>query len=298
MDPETEKRLAALILEEATRLRLQAEKEGVHVYLSKPRARGRPNPQFLQATVRSIEQANRAAEINEMWRRRAMELELERSRDERHRRTRGAGRSDERKDSATLTSSSSGWNNRHKKFIKKSSDGCATKQQDVHLRNSEIHVDYATDQISDNDSEQSYDASDDVRGDGLKDDEVEEFLRSRVKRGRGEIGSRMDEAGPYPLPQQSGRQGLLDIRVDENWEEHAMGPIVRPLVEIGRGQLLELKSHKKKRHKRGNIEDFSEKKSNSQQKLHREKRNDKKHRSSRKASRKKRRKDDRASQES
>ncbi|MCO5613426.1 hypothetical protein L7F22_067702 [Adiantum nelumboides] len=58
MDPETEKHFAALIMEEAARLRLQAEKEGVHAYLAKPKVRGKPNPQFLKATVRSIAQGN------------------------------------------------------------------------------------------------------------------------------------------------------------------------------------------------------------------------------------------------
>ncbi|XP_039039877.1 pre-mRNA 3'-end-processing factor FIP1-like isoform X1 [Hibiscus syriacus] len=32
---------------------------------------------------------------------------------------------------------------------------------------------------------------------GLRDEEIEQFLQSRVKRGRGSIGSRMDETGPY-----------------------------------------------------------------------------------------------------
>ncbi|MCO5550363.1 hypothetical protein L7F22_003847 [Adiantum nelumboides] len=77
MDPETEKHFAALIMEEAARLRLQAEKDGVHAYLAKPKVRGKPNPQFLKATVRSIAQANRAAEVSGMWKRRARELEVE-----------------------------------------------------------------------------------------------------------------------------------------------------------------------------------------------------------------------------
>ncbi|KAF5733247.1 hypothetical protein HS088_TW17G00789 [Tripterygium wilfordii] len=33
--------------------------------------------------------------------------------------------------------------------------------------------------------------------DGLGDEEIEEFLHSSVKRGRGTVGSRMDETGPY-----------------------------------------------------------------------------------------------------
>ena len=56
MDRETEGRLAALIMEEAARLKLQAETEGVHAYLLKPKIRSRPNPHFLKATVRGVEQ--------------------------------------------------------------------------------------------------------------------------------------------------------------------------------------------------------------------------------------------------
>lgn len=41
--------------------------------------------------------------------------------------------------------------------------------------------------------------------DGLRDDELEEFLHARAKRGRGDVSSRMDEAGPYS-PRASSRQ--------------------------------------------------------------------------------------------
>lgn len=56
MDLETENRLAALLMEEARRLRLEAEKEGVHVYLHQPNVRGRPNSRFLTATVLGVQQ--------------------------------------------------------------------------------------------------------------------------------------------------------------------------------------------------------------------------------------------------
>lgn len=59
MDLETENRLAALLMEEARRVRrLQAEadKEGVHAYLRQPNVRGRPNSRFLTATVLGVEQ--------------------------------------------------------------------------------------------------------------------------------------------------------------------------------------------------------------------------------------------------
>jgi hypothetical protein len=56
MDLGTENRLAALLLEEARRLRAQAEKEGVHAYLQKPNVRHRPNSRFLAATVLGVQQ--------------------------------------------------------------------------------------------------------------------------------------------------------------------------------------------------------------------------------------------------
>lgn len=45
-----------MIMEEASRLRREAERDGVGAYLAKPKIRARANPQFLQATVRSIQQ--------------------------------------------------------------------------------------------------------------------------------------------------------------------------------------------------------------------------------------------------
>ncbi|CAI9104191.1 OLC1v1002820C2 [Oldenlandia corymbosa var. corymbosa] len=50
---------------------------------------------------------------------------------------------------------------------------------------------------------------------GLRDDEVEKFLQSRIKRGRGAVGSRMDETGPYlpSNPDAKGKQ-LTSLDVD------------------------------------------------------------------------------------
>ncbi|CAI5954756.1 unnamed protein product [Closterium sp. NIES-64] len=80
MDGETERKIAALILAEAQRLKARAVEEGVRAYL-KPHVRYRPNSQFLRATVQSVEYANRVADVNEMWKER--ELELAESRRER-----------------------------------------------------------------------------------------------------------------------------------------------------------------------------------------------------------------------
>lgn len=49
---------------------------------------------------------------------------------------------------------------------------------------------------------------------------------ARAKRGRGDVGSRMDEAGPYP-PQASSRQNdntVDDVRMKEDWESRILGP--------------------------------------------------------------------------
>ncbi|KAH7423625.1 hypothetical protein KP509_12G064500 [Ceratopteris richardii] len=99
MVPEAERHFAALIMEEAARLKkqalaaliMEAEKEGLHAYLARPKVRGRPNPRFLKATVRGVEQANRAAEVNVMWKRRARELELEERQRKKDRHTRSNG---------------------------------------------------------------------------------------------------------------------------------------------------------------------------------------------------------------
>lgn len=56
MNPETERRLAALIMEEANMMRRQAERDGVGAYLLKPVIKARPNRQFLNAMVRNVQQ--------------------------------------------------------------------------------------------------------------------------------------------------------------------------------------------------------------------------------------------------
>ncbi|KAJ6315259.1 hypothetical protein OIU78_018696 [Salix suchowensis] len=77
MDLETENRIAAILMKEAAELRQRAEREGVHVYLEQPKVRARPNSRFLTATVRGVQQTNRAVEVNEMWRVRQKELEMD-----------------------------------------------------------------------------------------------------------------------------------------------------------------------------------------------------------------------------
>ncbi|XP_059313854.1 uncharacterized protein LOC132064772 [Lycium ferocissimum] len=150
MDLETENRIATILLKEAAELRRQAESEGALSYLHRPNVRGRPNSRFLTATVRGVQQANRAVEVNEMWKLRQKELELEN-------RLKGSYSTSERR----------------------SRERCDTHSGTSGSKKREIQ-----------DSHSSED-------EGFRDTEIEEFLQSRVKRGRGTVGSRMDEAGPY-----------------------------------------------------------------------------------------------------
>ncbi|XP_074585755.1 uncharacterized protein LOC141841480 [Curcuma longa] len=194
MDLETENRLASLLMEEARRMRVEAEKEGVHVYLRKPNVRGRPNARFLTATVHGVQQANRAVEVSEMWRAREKELALEAKLEGRSKQYTHKGSSSEKHHSSSHHISSS---SKHKENSKTLS--YAPSKPDL-------------DDCSDRD--------------GLRDEEVEEFLRLRAKRGRGDVGSRMDEAGPYP-PQASSRQNDNtddDVRMKEDWESRILGP--------------------------------------------------------------------------
>uniref|UniRef100_A0A803KPJ9 Uncharacterized protein n=1 Tax=Chenopodium quinoa TaxID=63459 RepID=A0A803KPJ9_CHEQI len=77
MDLETENRIASILLKEAAEIRRQAQQDGALAYLRNPTVRGRPNSRFLTATVRGIQQVNRAVEVNEMWRVRQKEKELD-----------------------------------------------------------------------------------------------------------------------------------------------------------------------------------------------------------------------------
>lgn len=55
MNADTERRLAAMIMEEANMMRQRAEKDGVGAYLAKPVVKARPNRQFLTAMVRGVQ---------------------------------------------------------------------------------------------------------------------------------------------------------------------------------------------------------------------------------------------------
>lgn len=174
MDLETENRIAAILMKEAAELRQQAEKEGVHAYLRQPNARFRPNSRFLTATVLGVQQANRAVEVNEMWSVRQKELELD---DRLKGRAGDGGRSSRRH---------SGSDNPQKKTSKR--HAYAEPRASVSGRTGYSSSKRAIQECYSREDESS------------TDDDIDEFLHSRVKRGRGAVGSRMDEPGPYLPP--------------------------------------------------------------------------------------------------
>ncbi|BAT86954.1 uncharacterized protein HKW66_Vig0064420 [Vigna angularis] len=217
MDLETENRLAAILMKEAAELRRQSEREGVLAYLRKPDVRSRPNSRFLTATVRGVQQANRAVEVNEMWRLRQKELELDKrikeksidksSKDRSHRDdnlSRGTGRHSGI-DNSTRTSASRSSHREYEcdKNDKNSSD--RNHKDDNSSRSPGRHavVDKSSSVYTSCPSEREHEHG----VEGLKDEELEEFLHSRTKRGRGAVGPRMDETGPYLPPDSDGEPG-------------------------------------------------------------------------------------------
>ncbi|KAL0384354.1 UNVERIFIED_CONTAM: hypothetical protein Sradi_2829700 [Sesamum radiatum] len=164
MDLETENRIAAILLKEAAELRRQAQSEGALSYLREPTVRSRPNSRFLTATVRGVQQANRVVEVNEMWRlRQKTELESRlRARNE------SSGERGYKDVCESHRSRSRGGN----EMETSASASLSSKKRLIQDLNP-------------------------MEDEGLRDDEVDEFLHSRSKRGRGAVGSRMDETGPY-----------------------------------------------------------------------------------------------------
>ncbi|CAA7017134.1 unnamed protein product [Microthlaspi erraticum] len=164
MDLETENRIASILLREAAELRRQAEKDGIRAYLEKPNVRHRPNSRFLTATVLGVQQSNKAVETSEMWRLRQKEKEETLKRKS-------------REESSSSQMERSGSFSR-RRLDKRCSSGDEKK---------------VTHASSSSPGKRWYSEDDE----GLGDDDIESFLQSRIKRGRGSIGPRMDETGPY-----------------------------------------------------------------------------------------------------
>lgn len=179
MDLDTENRIASLLLKEAAELRRQAQKEGALAYLREPTVRSRPNSRFLTATVRGVQQANRADEVNEMWRLRDKQLELDNK-------LRGIrNESNSRRGYKDICESRTSTSRERNEIDNCASANLSSKKRPV-------------------------EGFDPMEDEGLKDDEIDQFLQSRVKRGRGSVGSRMDETGPY-LPRSPDPKNIFEM---------------------------------------------------------------------------------------
>ncbi|XP_020234003.1 arginine/serine-rich protein PNISR [Cajanus cajan] len=291
MDLETENRLAALLMREAAELRRQSEREGVLAYLRKPNVRHRPNSRFLTATVRGVQQANRAVEVNEMWRLRQKELELDKrvkeksidksSRDRSHRNenpSRGTGR---HAGSSTRTSDSCSSKREYEvdKRVKDTSKDKSNGDRSHRAGNSSrspgrhaVVVDKSSSAYTSCSSEREYEHG----VEGLKDEELEEFLHSRTKRGRGAVGPRMDETGPY-LPHSDGEPSTSPVR-----ERHIIYGPERPLSLRSNDSSSEEELHEerrkksKKSHSRSSDKDNSKKRRSKDKSKHKKKKREEK----------------------
>lgn len=238
MDLETENRLAALLMDEARRLRAEADREGVGVHIRQPNVRGRPNSRFLTATVLGVEQANRAVQVNEMWRAREKELELE-----------AKLKGNRLKDKAVCYNAKD-----HGDFYRK---GYSARREEKASRI------YGHD-------DRSYHSSDEG---ALGDDEVETFLLSRTKRGRGAVGSRMDEPGPYPLATSCDDGAWkpssdAEMRQKEDWERRILGPEKPSFIKPHNSppQASSMKKHHSERKKRKRSSDERSERRNDKEK--------------------------------
>ncbi|KAK6119903.1 hypothetical protein DH2020_046350 [Rehmannia glutinosa] len=227
MDLETENRIAAILMKEAAELRRQAQSEGALAYLRQPTVRSRPNSRFLTATVRGVQQANRAVEVNEMWRLREKQLELDNK-------LRGA-----RNESCTERYYKDAWESHRSR-----SSG-----------SNEVEISTSASPASKKRYIQDLDQMED---EGLRDDEVDQFLRSRhvisfmTKRGRGAVGSRMDETGPY-LPSCPDSKRNISESTDEEKKKASvlLGPEKPYYLKSSESSDDESRQYKKRKAKRG-----------------------------------------------
>ncbi|PNX77951.1 hypothetical protein L195_g033924, partial [Trifolium pratense] len=110
---------------------------------------------------------------------------------------------------------------------------------------------------------------------GLRDEELEEFLHSRKKRGRGAIGPRMDETGPYLPPNPDGEPCTSpDVR-----ERRAIyGPLKPSSLQSYESSEDELHEEKRKKSKKTHKSHSDKGRSKKHKKKKREEKRSKHHR--------------------
>ncbi|PIN00177.1 hypothetical protein CDL12_27321 [Handroanthus impetiginosus] len=244
MDLETENRIAAILLKEAAELRRQAQSEGALAYLRQPTVRSRPNSRFLTATVRGVQQANRAVEVNEMWRIREKQLELD----------------DRRKWARNSSCGESGYNDVYEPRRSRSTGHNETETSEPASHSTKKRF------IEDFDPKED---------EGLRDDEVDEFLQSRTKRGRGSIGSRMDETGPFLPSCQDSKSNVESSDEEEPKKPRVLLGPEKP-YSLNSSESSDDESHKDRRKKKKKKTKIDSSKQHSKKHKSKEKSKDKK----------------------
>ncbi|KAH7435696.1 hypothetical protein KP509_06G075700 [Ceratopteris richardii] len=168
--------------------------------------------------------ANRAAEVNVMWKRRARELELEERQRKKDRQKRRNGENGSRYFSDHYNSHSKIAVSSSRSGHKESIDlGLSSRSQSEDADSCTLN-DYSISLPHYSEEDYLHDYEGEFADKGLREEEIEHFLQSRVKRGRGAIGSRMDETGPYPSPHCDVVEDMSNVRVKEEWEQRIVGP--------------------------------------------------------------------------
>ena len=163
--------LASLILQDVERRGEAVKERGVSAWAHRPRNREQVNERFLRNTLRGVSSNNRRAERSAAGRS-GSPL-----------RSKGAKRGRDTHDGRGDRSGA------HQKGSLEVEEGTSAGSSSSDASSSESERDIRPD--------------DTEKGRGMKDDELAAFLsRPRVKRGRGAVGSRADEPGPF-LPRSS-----------------------------------------------------------------------------------------------
>ncbi|CAK0784424.1 hypothetical protein CVIRNUC_007628 [Coccomyxa viridis] len=176
----TEAQLAEFIMHDVSALAGNAGDQGVLAYARKPVHRERPNERFLQGTIRSVAFANRKAEEDEMWNHRKRRLAT----------SRDPPRHGDMRSKAMMSDSQSSGEDRAR--------GSASESSGNSNRGNEAPRSAATA--------------------GMSDEQLARMLTRKRIRGRGGIGSRMDEAGPFLDPSAAADADLLE---EDSRRQHA-----------------------------------------------------------------------------
>lgn len=208
-----EARLAALVLRGALLKQERAATAGVTAYCRRVLPRERPNARFLLNTVRNAQSANRSAIESQMWAARAKQRRLEAA---------AAGSSG---GSPSADGASSGDNDPSPS----GSDGTENSSGSLggRKRKRERRVDDAANGASGAAAQRCGRPPDTLGSDAEGDDALQALLSRHRVRGRGEVGSRAEETGPYLDPPAPAPGPFVYTMLDAP-PRAALGPAVPP----------------------------------------------------------------------